>query len=314
LDSEPLVSFGLPIYNGADYLEKCLLSLIEQTHSNIEVLINDDCSLDNSYQICEGLIKGDPRFVLRKNKKRLGAHDNFLVTLQRATGEFFVWASQDDWWNPNFTSTLLARLKQNVCAVVAMSATDTFGIDGNSRGRISLVGHNYSLVDNSPRQRARAILSKGKVGNLGPKANLFIHGMVRRSVFVESIKAFPGRFGNERNLLVQWALAGDFEYVASSLFYRTTYDDVTRRIGDPNANRLSSGSTKKQVFRKTIPILVSILRSPLISTKARFIGIVVVLEWFVLYGPFPIKLALALRQMLPASVYAGLKKLYNRNN
>ena len=124
-----LVSFGLPIFNGAPYLSRCLHSLIAQDYLNIEVIIRDDQSNDESLEICRSIIGNDQRFKLSQNRQRLGAHDNFLKTLSYARGEFFVWASQDDWWLPDFCSCLVSRLKANDRAIVAMSAVECFSPD-----------------------------------------------------------------------------------------------------------------------------------------------------------------------------------------
>ena len=75
-----LVSIIIPIYNVEDYLEECIISVIGQTYTNIEILLIDDGSTDNSLAICKKWKEKDERIrVFTKNNEGLGPTRNFGV-------------------------------------------------------------------------------------------------------------------------------------------------------------------------------------------------------------------------------------------
>ena len=104
--SNPLVSIGLPVYNGEEYLNHCLESLINQTYTNIEIIICDDNSEDKTEIICKKYTDLNFNINFYKNSKRLGVIPNMMRTLQLSKGKYFVWASQDDLWDKNFINPL----------------------------------------------------------------------------------------------------------------------------------------------------------------------------------------------------------------
>ena len=60
---EPPVTIGLPVFNGADYLEQCVRSLLDQTEADFVILISDNCSTDATPEICARLVTEDPRIA-----------------------------------------------------------------------------------------------------------------------------------------------------------------------------------------------------------------------------------------------------------
>ena len=92
----PLVSIGLPVYNGQETLEEAIVSLRNQSYQNIEIIISDDFSSDASAEIISRHASEDSRVKFFKHGKNLGAVDNFNFVLNKATGLYFFWHGQDD--------------------------------------------------------------------------------------------------------------------------------------------------------------------------------------------------------------------------
>ena len=94
----PLVSLIIPSYNGAEYLEQAVNSVIKQTHKNLECIIVDDGSTDNTHQVCQNLIKKDSRikYVYQKNAG-LGCARNRGIKDSR--GDWIQFLDSDDWLN-----------------------------------------------------------------------------------------------------------------------------------------------------------------------------------------------------------------------
>jgi glycosyltransferase involved in cell wall biosynthesis len=104
------VTIGLPVYNGARYLCRALDSLLNQTHSDLELIICDNASTDGTAQICEWYAGRDERIRYGRVYEHHSAADNFNLTLEKARYPLFMWAAHDDEWAPTFIEECLRRL------------------------------------------------------------------------------------------------------------------------------------------------------------------------------------------------------------
>jgi len=111
--NKPLVSIGVPIFNEEKNIAKCLENILKQTYNNIEVIISDNCSTDNTIKICEAYRKKDKRIKIFKFSKNLGQGKNFYNVLKKAKGDFFMFQSADDWRSSNFIKENLDYLVKN---------------------------------------------------------------------------------------------------------------------------------------------------------------------------------------------------------
>ena len=100
--ARPLVTVCLPTYNGAAPVRRALDALLAQDYPNIELLIADDASTDDTPHICAEYAARHPHLRFRRNARNLGSWGNFAQLLREARGEYLLWASQDDWWDPRF--------------------------------------------------------------------------------------------------------------------------------------------------------------------------------------------------------------------
>ena len=106
---EHLVSIIVPIYNVENYLEKCLTSILAQSYSQIEVLMINDGSTDNSLEIMDDFSKKDSRF-LSFTKENGGLSDARNYGIEHATGEYLVFVDSDDYIVSTFVEDLLYNL------------------------------------------------------------------------------------------------------------------------------------------------------------------------------------------------------------
>jgi glycosyltransferase involved in cell wall biosynthesis len=114
----PKVSVGLPVYNGEKTLARALDSLLAQDYENFEVLISDNCSTDKTAAIAMNYCNLDPRFRYFRQSINRGSIQNFNEVFKLSDGEFFFWASHDDFRTTNFISTCLDILLQDSTAVL----------------------------------------------------------------------------------------------------------------------------------------------------------------------------------------------------
>lgn len=116
---KPIVSIGMPIFNDVKYLSKALDDLLGQSFRDYELIISDNASTDGSGEICQRYAAMDKRIQYIRQPINIGPIANFALVLDRAVGEFFLWAASDDRWHRDFISTLLACLINNNDCIVA---------------------------------------------------------------------------------------------------------------------------------------------------------------------------------------------------
>jgi glycosyltransferase involved in cell wall biosynthesis len=111
-----LVSICLPVFNGAKYLEEAINSVLEQSHTELELLIADDCSTDSSWDLVQKYAAQDPRVKIMRNDERLGLFSNYNRTIGSAKGEYIKLFAQDDIMQPSTLATMVAALSKNETA------------------------------------------------------------------------------------------------------------------------------------------------------------------------------------------------------
>jgi glycosyltransferase involved in cell wall biosynthesis len=119
----PRVSIGVPVFNGAEYLEDCLDSLLAQTYGDLEILISDNASNDRTPAICRAYGERDPRIRYYRQRENIGAAANYNFLVRQATGEFFKWAAHDDVCAPDLVARCVAALDDSPTAVLAFGRT-----------------------------------------------------------------------------------------------------------------------------------------------------------------------------------------------
>ena len=105
-----LVSIALCTYNGARFLPQQLDSLLAQTYSNLEIVISDDRSTDNTLIILNDYARRDPRIKVITHTDNVGLTRNFQRALLRCSGRYIAPCDQDDIWLPEKISTLIQAL------------------------------------------------------------------------------------------------------------------------------------------------------------------------------------------------------------
>ena len=106
MNKSELISIIVPVYNAAPYLDKCISSILAQTHRNIELILVNDGSTDNSLEVCRAYAQKDPRIkVLTQENRGLGATRN--AGLAQAAGAYIGFVDSDDYIAPNMMQTLL---------------------------------------------------------------------------------------------------------------------------------------------------------------------------------------------------------------
>ncbi len=106
----PEVSIITPCYNSSLFLKETTESVINQTFTDWEWLITDDCSNDNSVEIIKST--NDSRIKLIQSEENGGAGHARNLSLEKATGRFITFLDADDFWEPNFLEEMIGFMKK----------------------------------------------------------------------------------------------------------------------------------------------------------------------------------------------------------
>ncbi|MBI1280622.1 MAG: glycosyltransferase [Anaerolineaceae bacterium] len=171
--NQPFVSIGLPIYNAERLVRRAIDTLLAQDYPNFELIICDNNSTDDTWNICQEYQSNDSRIRLYRNSTNIGASANFERVFSLATGEYFVWTAHDDWWEPTFISKCVAKLQAHpdspLCHVLHVEVDE---VAGESRA----INYPVDLENPSVWQRTYNLLTAW------PMPNVYIYGIFRREM------------------------------------------------------------------------------------------------------------------------------------
>ena len=217
----PRVSIGIPVYNGEKFLKKALTSIVYQSHKNIEIIISNNCSTDNSLEIINNFKSIDNRIILHNQKKKLSMMDNFRFVLNKSNSNYFMWAACDDFRSRNFIKKNLEFLENNKDFVASISPVRFFHYEYNTKK----IG-DYTLDDQTVYKR----INKG----LKLNANSRFYSLFRSN----PLKTFTYIDNNY--------LGDDFTYIIHMLI-----KGKFKNIGEGSLILSKSGmSNRKDIFKK----------------------------------------------------------------
>lgn len=125
----PIVSIGMPVYNGEKYLRSAIESILSQSFADFELIISDNGSTDQTSEICEKYALIDPRIRYIRQPTSIGAVGNFNYVLGEAKTDYFMWAAHDDIRSTDFIEVNLNFLKENSDYVASTSPNGFEGVE-----------------------------------------------------------------------------------------------------------------------------------------------------------------------------------------
>lgn len=124
---DELISIIVPVYKVEAYLDKCIKSIIEQTYTNIEIILVDDCSPDSCGEKCDEYAKRDKRIKAIHHSSNRGLSAARNTGLDAAKGTYIGFVDSDDWIEPDMYKKLYLAAKENnadICQCRAYSECD----------------------------------------------------------------------------------------------------------------------------------------------------------------------------------------------
>ena len=141
-----LVSIGIPVYNGEKTLRAAIESILKQSYKNLEIIISDNSSTDDTEKICREYQAADSRVHYFRQPKNMGLYSNIAFVYHNAKGEYFSWAACDDCRSKDFIETNVEFLENNLqyvastspnCFVGSESKMVCYSITGSIKERLN---------------------------------------------------------------------------------------------------------------------------------------------------------------------------------
>lgn len=192
--ASPLVSVGLPVYNRPGLLRRALKSLTQQSYTNLEIIVSDDCSPGEETQnVIRAFMEKESRIRYYRQEKNIGAYINHRFVVEKAKGEYFFWASEDDEWHKEFVKIGIKTLLENpLCDAwcCTMNNIDSFG-------RVIREYPGFSRFSSTP-NKVKDIVKYLFEPEIMGKSNI-IHGIFRRDALDKTIQEyyFPDVWGSD---------------------------------------------------------------------------------------------------------------------
>lgn len=117
------ISIVMTAYNMEQYITEAMSSCLNQTYKDIELIVVEDCSTDNTPALIEAIASQDERVVVIRHEKNLGAGMGRRDGINAATGDYFITVDADDWLDENFIESLADRAKASGADVVSGGIT-----------------------------------------------------------------------------------------------------------------------------------------------------------------------------------------------
>jgi glycosyltransferase involved in cell wall biosynthesis len=214
--TEALVTVGIPTFNRPEGLGRALTSICSQTYRNLEIIVSDNASTDPAVRATvDEFAAKDARISYHRHPENLGAMSNFSSLPPKTSGEFFMWAADDDRWEPFFIERCVAGLQADpALAVCQMEAQ--YEIQGQALFPFFFEGlpfHDYSSC--SPVERVKHLL-RHVYGNL-------IYGVFRREALFHNgrpITEWIGRTLNEIPMQILLASRGGIRVMPEIGLYK----------------------------------------------------------------------------------------------
>jgi glycosyltransferase involved in cell wall biosynthesis len=222
----PLVTIGLPVHNGAEYLEEALASLRAQTYPRLEIVIGDNGSTDATPSICRRAAAVDPRIRYLPSPENRGAAWNYNRVFQEAAGEFFMWAAHDDVRAPRAVERCVqAFLDEGPDVVVVYPGAVFIDVDGTELGP----DHDRPAAGSGPPhvRLARLLMS---LNMAHPVFGLIRSSALRQTRLIDRFVA------SDYVLLAELALLGRFVHVPEPLFLRRVHHGSSRAANRSRAS------------------------------------------------------------------------------
>jgi glycosyltransferase involved in cell wall biosynthesis len=216
----PLVSIGLPVYNGENFVAEAIECVLAQSFSDWELVISDNASTDGTLNICRAFAARDPRISVHRNERNLGVARNYNRTFELSRGRYFAWLAHDDFVGPEFLERCLQELERDDQVLLAFPKV--VFVDAQRRP-LARQASDLSILGSTPVSRVRQLMRLEYQSN-----DIFWSqfGLIRRGT-LEQTDLMSTYNGSDQVLLLEIALRGKLKQFDAELFFRREHPQAS---------------------------------------------------------------------------------------
>jgi glycosyltransferase involved in cell wall biosynthesis len=213
-NNQSLVSVGMPTYNRPEGLRRTLECITQQTYKNLEIIVSDNCSPGNETEkVVREFMEQDDRIQYYKQEENKGAEYNFKFVLKKASGEFFMWAADDDEWEINYIERIITLFKTTEDNIVAINLEAQYVDEIGEKFDFLAEGQGfYTFISESKIYRLKNLLNNN-YGNL-------IYSIYRKET-LNKIENLIFTY-NEIPFMLQIVQYGNWKVIPDIGFYKRT--------------------------------------------------------------------------------------------
>lgn len=228
-----LVSVGVPVFNGEEYLAETLESLLSQSLKDFEIVISDNASTDRTPEICRAYEAKDSRIRYSRSERNLGAAHNFNRVFELSGAALFHGGACDDLYHPLFLERCVEALDQDPGLVLSYTRTTMIDDTGQPLP--------FDQERNCYLDRRGEFLMRPPPSHIGTAASpemrfrevlwpmgwcLPLSGVVRREALLRT-SLYHNYYGADKVLLAELALQGRFYQVGEAFFAKRVHQGDT---------------------------------------------------------------------------------------
>ena len=233
MNSSPLISIIVPVFNAGQSLHTALESILQQEYTCLEIIMIDDCSLDNSIDVMQHYIpllqRAGMKTRLIKHERNQGVAAARNTGLEQASGEYIYHVDADDWLEPHALTVLLKKAKATAADIVGCNWYLTFS-------------ENERMMKQPPFATAAQALEAMMNGTM--RWNLWLF-LVRRALYQQhNIRFIPGMdMGEDMSVMLQLFLnATRVSFVEMSLYHygQLNVQSLTKTYSDVHITQVTA--------------------------------------------------------------------------
>lgn len=226
----PLVSIGLPVYNAENFVTEAIQCVLDQTFSDWELIISDNCSTDRTVSICQEFVEKDSRIRVYENARNMGVCYNFSQAFRLSRGRYFKWASHDDLFAPQFIERCVQELENDERVVLVFPRL--VYVDGEGRV-LRRQKADLSAMGSTAEARAKQFMA---TASTGIDFLWLQYGLIRRDILEQS-GGIGWYAGSDQVMLFRLAVRGCIKQIDGEMFFRREH---------PQAETCRRGATVRQ--------------------------------------------------------------------
>lgn len=248
-NSHPLITVGMPVYNGEKYVASAIQSVLDQSNPDFELIIADNASTDSTQQICLEFAAGDHRIRYLRNQENIGAAKNYNYLVDMARGEYFRWFNADDLCAPESHQLCLDALLENPDAVLSYGNTELIDANGAT---LRPYADNLHLSEDSPSDRFKRYFDQVGLTNV-------IYGLMRTDAVRKTELFGDGSLpGVDITFMAELCIHGKFIELPRLLFFRRMHEEASSHDLEDEDRQAEFWQAAAQPF--SMPVLRKNLR------------------------------------------------------